>query len=191
MSGRTITTIALCGVAALFVLTGVFTSSWVKSTRGESTWQVGLSQVKSCWRGECRTRKLDPDRMRRDEDKVLWAAGRATFLWGVINVLLLGACALLLGLRNRMAHIPARIALFTVILNLLLGAGFVVVLLLQAKGSIKPSPSWSFTFFQLGSIAGIVGAALGWRKLSAVDAPVPGMPMPPQGYVQNPTHPVA
>lgn len=34
--------------------------------------------------------------------------------WGLINALLFAACALLLELRNKAAHIPCRIGLFTV-----------------------------------------------------------------------------
>ncbi len=184
MSGKTITTLALCGVAALFVLTGIFTTSWVKASRRSSTFSIGLTESKSCYRGNCRTRSFDTERMRRTEDKLMALTGKAVFGWGMINVLLLAACALLIGLRNGASHIPCRIVLFTMILNLLLGVAFVTLLLLQAKGSFKPSPSWSFTLFQLGGIAGIVGAALGWKKLeaNAPAAPVaPAMPIPHQG----------
>ena len=186
MQGKNVPAIALCGAAALFILIGIFTTGWASRSRRGAKISVGTSEVKSCWRGECRTQKFDPDRMRRGEDKLVYLGGKAVFSWGIINVLLLIAGAVLLGLGHSASHIPPRISLFTAIFSLLLGAIFVVLIMATVKGKPMVTPGFSFYLHNLGCIAGIIGSAMGWKKVAATAAggmpgqPMPGQPMPGQ-----------
>jgi hypothetical protein len=179
MQGKNIPAIVLCGVAALFILVGIYSSSWATRKRGTRKLSVGTSEISYCRKGECRTQKFNPDRL-RTRDKPMYLGGKAVFAWGVINVLLLLAVAVLLGLGHGSSHIPPRISLFTAMFSLLLGGVFLLLLMATVKGKPMMTPGFSFYIHNLGCIAGIIGSAMAWKKVAAVPGGMPGQPMPGQ-----------
>ena len=189
MQGKNIPAIALFGTAALFVLIGSCSNGWVSASRRGRSVSIGTSEMKYCGRDDCRTKKFDPDRM-RNRDKPMYLVGKALFSWGMINMLLFIACAVLLGLGHSSSHIPPRIALFTSAFSLLLGLMFVAVIMAQWRGKPIGTPGYSFFIHSIGCVAGIVGGVMGWKKVAAGAAamagqafpgqPMPGQPMPGQ-----------
>jgi hypothetical protein len=102
----------------------------------------------------------------------VYLMGQSTYYGSFLNATLLGVGILLLSIGSTSSHIPMRIGLFTTILCLCLGIGYVSLLFSHSE-SVRPLKlDYAFYVFGLGTTLGIIGCALGWPK------PVPAVAYP-------------
>jgi len=144
--------IAVSAAAGALLLVAVLTKSWFTEGDSERGFRFGLWGA--CYGDQCIGESYNLEAARDTGDKAWIAAGRVTFVGGILGAGLLGLSALLFGVRTPQRL--ERIALVVAAIDVAAGTVFVIL----KPSEIAAGMSFGYPLLLIGGMAGMVGSAL-------------------------------